>query len=328
MGLRNAVVVIVLVGTAVVVWQLVTPDESASSGAGQTVALEMEAYGGFAYIRQADTLNIAYLRSTDRRSTDGCFVEQLGTDLFVVSGIIDTPAASATRTFDVGGAVVTFPALASGSLNTNRAARPNGRPGRWKDEDAWHNLQWVAGISSGAQGTDYPNAQLRSDWPQIVDGRVEIRRGEVRASHPSDIAVQAALFDFKRADAGESEESTKFTQAMTDRTIWKVDVPGNHVEILITGGRGSVNKLVVRPSKPNRPVKLRLIGRHSHGVAPALAEGDELTHFCAFYDLMPDASRPDKLAQLKPFIKELPTYTDGTGYGQPSPGAYCPGDWP
>jgi hypothetical protein len=311
-----------LVAGGVTVWQSSGPQPAALSTAQPSVQLELEAYGGFAYIREPDTLNIAFLKTTNRPA-DNCHVEQLGTDLFVVSGNIEAPVGP-TRKFDVGGAVVTFPGLAASGplLETDRGARPYGRPARPHEEDQWHNLKWVAGISSGAPGTDYPESMLRPDWKSVIDGRVEIIRGSVRAAHPSDVAIQMAIFDFKRP----ADTSPAFAHAMTDRTVWTAEVPGDGVEIAITGGRGTVSSLVVKPTLPNRPVRLKLIGRHAHGVAPAMAEGDALSHFCAFYDLMPDSSRPAHAAQLVPHIKDLPVL--GNGAGRPSPGPYCPGDWP
>src|SRR5262245_56229658 len=105
-----------------------------------TTRLELEAYGGFAYIHTPgeDKVEIAFLKDAHLEEHDPttnqprtvCDVDQLGVDLLVVSGVIDSPDRPDNRMFDLAGATVTFPDLKASAktLVVNRGPRPAAAP--------------------------------------------------------------------------------------------------------------------------------------------------------------------------------------------------------
>lgn len=299
---------------------------------GPTIALDMESYGGFAYVHTPSErkLEIAYLRDSGPECAEP--VDQLGTDLMVVSGRIVEPANWNGRLFEVTGATVTFPQLEAlpNNLVANRGARPAGAPPNPAAATDWEDLKWVAGISSGAQGSDYPSRSLDPNWRSRVDGRVVLTRGRVTAGHPSDFVMQHTVFEFKPPTINgvtpPGGTPSPFSQSITDTTRFTADVPGDNVTIVLSGQRAEMpSRIVVQPTGPNRPVRLKLIGRHVHNMPAAMPVGTPITHFCAFYALMQQVPPPAE--QLIPHVAQV-TAIAGSGVGQPSPGSSCPGDWP
>ena len=158
-----------------------TSEESSGTDPKAQTNLEIEMYGGFAYVRppEDNTLEVAYLRSWEEQPAAGvaaapgdlCKVEQMGVDLMVYSGTIVEPAVPPdTKTFQVAGTVVTFPALASSGkpLIAKRSARPTAPPfgpDDHKDPAQWHDLKWVPEDQCGAwQQSESGLAQYRR-WP-------------------------------------------------------------------------------------------------------------------------------------------------------------------
>lgn len=301
------------------------------------VVLELELYGGFAYLHQGGdaVVNVAYLRDNSGPGSECASnpVDQLGVDLMVVSGTIVQPATPPpNRMFEVSGTVVTFPGLASSTdpLSVTRSPRKE-KPVDPANDTHWYDLQWVAGISSGAPGTEFPSAKLKSNWRNIVDGYVELQHGLLQAAHPSDLVARDTIFEFRtRTQAAGSG----FRQAMTDRTIFTAKVPTDRVAIDLKVHNAPsptpaspVSRIEVVPTGPGRPVQLKLIGRHSHATPPALKVGEPVKHFCAFYALLERTPPITEAEQLLPYVYQI-SARNRDNVGQPSPGPYCPGDWP
>jgi hypothetical protein len=309
------------------------------------VMLEVEMFGGFAYINEGGKLHVAYLKDVpDPKggnsttsipqaigpTVGGCHVKQLGTDLKLLSGEIVSPLPpDPDRMWDLKSAIVTFPGLASSTeiLDAPGGPRPVDGPASPDVDDEWErDLRWLPRISSGQKGADYPNHRRIANWRGKVDGFVEIPRGVVRASHPSNHDLRWTLFEFKPRNPT-WHPGHPFVHALTDRVTWRVAVPGNEVVIALQGATSAPPQIVVRPARGNR-VQLKLIGRHAHGTPASLDIGTELDHFCAFYELLERQSVPRTPPpfrdRLTPFVKSQ-LFPLSSGPGQPSPGALCPG---
>jgi hypothetical protein len=286
-------------------------------GDGARTRMEIESHGGFAYIpdRPNNLLEIVYLGDLN---VEGCEVDQVGTELQVVDGnIVEVVGADipADKKFSLNGTVVTFPDLESSALTLTavRGNRPNGGPGNPNDAAEWADLKWIAGI-----GPDFPKSSRNPNWKAlpVVDGRMTLKGGQLTAAFPSDPAAQTGVFEFKDA------ASSKFTQAMTDRTYYTVDVPRNRVVMQLTGSK--ITRIVVEP-RPDRPVQLKLIGLHTKNGGSGVALGAPISHYCAFYQLLDPI--PPVAEWLIPHFAGNPTLPPDKAEGQPSPGPYCPGQW-
>jgi hypothetical protein len=278
--------------------------------------LEIEVYGGFAYVKSAQNheLDIAFLKSTN---TASCNVTQLGVDLMVVSGNIIEPAnPPASRMFDLGGAVVTVGDTSpSNQLAAVRGGRPDPpyHPANPNNDADWEDLKWVPGTRS-----DYPNSTLNPNWPSIVDGYIKLTNGRIVGAHPGDVVVKDSVFEFRKANGTGS-----FTQAITDTTKYLARVRGNQVVLSLTGARSGINRIVVQ-SVDGAPIKLKLMGRHAAQTPATLALDDPIAHFCAFYELLTPV--PPAAEQLIPHFKGVAA-AQPSGSSGASPGLLCPGDY-
>jgi hypothetical protein len=303
---------LLLIVLILLAWRYCRPGSPTS---GPTTELRMEVFGGFAYIPSArdNRLHIAYLKDTN---VPGCEVPQLGTDLRVIDGEIVEPAnAPASKTFSLLGTVVTFPDLEANNLplTINRGSQPASpsSPPNPNDPAQWEDLKWVPRISD-----NFPSSSLNPNWPQLVNGRVVVRGGTMKALHPSDVIAKDSVFNFT---SNGSSQTPAFTQAITDRTEYAVQVPNDQVVMHLTG-HPTVTRIVVRPRQPGAPVLLRLMGRHKGGALPT---GAVLHEHCAFYQLLQPI--PDQKDWLIPHHVESVVATGSIG--RPSPGLFCPGDW-
>ena len=300
-----------------------------------TTRLELESYGGFAYVHTPSEhkVEIAFLRDASVQEPDPttnqprtvCEVDQLGVDLLVVSGVIESTPVPDDRKFDLAGATVTFPDLEANAktLLVNRGNRPTSSPfgpANPSDIAEWMDVKWVPGTTYGQSTSDYPTSSLNPNWRDLVDGRVVLTHGEITATNPSDVAVKDSIFEFKSSSGAKAA----FKQAMTDRTYFRADVPADRIVIHLTGATKSESQIIVRPVSPGRAVKLKLIGRHVHQTPPVLPVNAAVEHYCAFYQLLQPV--PAAKDQLIPHLFSGPLITSTAG-GQPSPGPLCPPDW-
>ena len=292
-------------------WAYARRDAGPASRAVQT-ALDVEIDGGFAYVHtQAENrLEIAFLADTN---VPGCKIDQLGTDLMVISGNIIEPASPPPgATFDLDNAVITFPDLES-SNQPLAATRPSGRPNPNRPANPanaveWEPLHWVARITD-----QYPASSLNPQWRGMVDGRMVLRGGTLIGMQPSDVIVNSGIFDFRNA-AG-----SVYQQAITDKTRYTVEVPNDRVVILLAGAKSQVTRIVVTPRNPGEPVQLKVMGRHAQQTPASLPIGSPVDDFCSFYQLLQPV--PPQTEWLMPFYLGDP---GKPGQGQGNPGPFCP----
>lgn len=313
-----------------------------------TTKLRVEISGGFAYVPPTGSdnhLEVAYLNnwtfwtdangngtmepneieyddlngngSRDAGEPDFCTVHQLGTKLKVTKGtIISHDPASQTLpgdyVFDLDKTVVKFTALETANLPLTVGNMdwppPDTEPSDPNDESKWEKM--VPRLLKKHTGkTIDPN------WRTLVNGRMVLPGGNIKATFPSGPVFKKAKFDFKQ------NKVSQFKAAMTDKTIYTVDVPAATVVIELNGPAGQFTRLVVQPQ--GNTVELTLTGNHDMG-SPIPGDGDPLKDFCTFYQLM--QPRPTKAEFFVPHYL-APTAGSGGGGGLPSPGFFCPGDW-
>jgi hypothetical protein len=326
-------VVVVVVVIGVIIWYRVPQ--------GPTTRLVIEITGGFAFVPTPPEhmLEVAYLEDVklfEDMNGDGdesdagelvCEVDQIGTELMVVRGKIvsaaqgSSPATPpASKKFNLDKAVITFPQLETANipLKFKRNGWPPTPPKPLdpsKDAE-WADLQFVPGLRH------YHSASIPPTWRSSVNGRVVLKGGTVVAARPSDPQIEKASFDFKTT-AG----TQKFQGAVTDKTIYTVDVPGTQIELAISNATNGYTKLVLEPNATGEAVRLTLRGLHAAGTAASLGGGDRLKDFCAFYSLV--EPRPKFADWLVPHYvaAALPSLNQGPfAGGQPSPGFFCTGD--
>jgi hypothetical protein len=275
-----------------------------------TTPLTIQIKGGFRYVNSPaqHQLEIAFMKDT----MGACMVHQLGVELSVKDGEIVVPATPpADMTFDPGGAVVTIGDNAAEPLTVVRGAQPSApfHPASTATDADWSDLRWVPSLDSL-----YPASKLNANWRTMVDGRVVLTHGTLVAAKPSDDVAVNGVFTFSRASDGAT-----FTQALTDRTTYTGQVPGDRVIINLPGARSGISRIEIKPVG-GRPVLLLLTGTHDQA-APVLKPGDTINHYCAFYEL---------LSPVPPMNERMmPKYMGDPSkplLGQPSPGAYCPGE--
>jgi hypothetical protein len=296
----------------------------------QFTRLEIEIAGGFAYIPSPNerTLYIAYLGNVlTKEDTYGnpatadevvCNVPQVGTELMVVRGMVDGYQGSKpmpqSRIFNLDKAKVTFSRMGGGYPSVNRSPWkpvPLKAPGH--SDPAWKNLQYVPRI------IDHPgltNRKIIPDWKNDnkINGFMTLRGGSLEGMTPSNPIAEMAEFEFRVG-------TTITPVSTTDRTIYRVSVPGNNVDIRFNGATHGYTRLVLKPNAPGEAVRLRLRGLHAMNTPPK--DGDELYDFCAFHSLLtPKVTSKD---YVRIFYK-APDVPQG-GSGMPSPGFYCNGDW-
>ena len=291
---------------------------------GAITKLEIEINGGFAYIPSPNdkTLNIAYLNSLQVKEGNQvvCDAPQVGTELMVVRGVVDdyqgTEPMPETRIFNLDQAQLNFPKLESADipLKTRRKAwQPNPvRPPTHADP-AWADLQYVPRIADHVGLTD---RKIKPGWRNDlnVNGFMALKGGTLEGMTPSHPIAENAQFEFKVAGVSQGLVSG------TDKTIYRVDVPDDKVEIVFTRAKYGYKRLVLKPNSPNEPVRLRLRGLHAMNAPPN--DGDELKDFCAFHTLLEPPV--DSSHYVKIYYKAPPRPPGGNA--MPSPGFFCDGN--
>ncbi len=311
---------LVMVLLLIIIWVVVKPAPKPTP----STRLEIEITGGFAYVPTPaqNLLEVAYLNDVAMKDGAGatiCEVDQIGTELMVERADIvtaDPMAAPANKKFNLDKAVVTFPALETAGLplSISKGAWPPSqvKPGNPDDDGEWKDMKYVPGLKDYHSGSS-----LRPDWRSVVNGRVVLKGGTIVGTRPSDPVIKKAHFDFKASGV------SKFMGAITDKTIYVVQVPGNEVEILLSNATSGYTRFVVKPSASYpAAVRLTLKGLHAMSTSGSLTGGQPLNDFCSFYELLQPV--PNVADWLVPHYVALPATTAG---GQPSPGFFCPGDW-
>jgi hypothetical protein len=294
---------------------------AACSDACPRTNVELTAHGGFAYIEgPSGTVNIAFLKDVDKPAVN-CTVKQLGVELKVDDGrVVDPPGVTS---FDPVGSVMSFEgANTSGVtlIGTGKASAPF-RPANPMNEDDWKDLKWTANTRHM-----YPGNPVSPNWPTLVNGYVQLTQGLMQAGKPSDAAAVLGTWTFQKTPA----DNSSFEQAISDRTRYLVTLRSRQVVIKLTGPSGAVKRIVIEPTDARRTVGLVLIGKHPPQTPAIIRPGEPIAHFCAYYELL-----TNPVAEADRFIPHfkgatLPTTSSpGAPAGAgPSPGAFCPGDWP
>jgi len=292
-------------------------------GPRSTIQLEIVIDGGFAYIPSgSNTLNIAYLNSWTYANplsrggqrpaveTFSCNVEQMGTDLTVEGDIVE-PSSGQTL-YDLNKTIVTFPALvnSTASLSATRGVR-NTSPFKPSplNANAWEDLRFIPSLIAEH------GAKLNTNWREIVNGYMELKGGTLKGVKPRKFADYT--FDFRNGS------DSKFMQAITDRTLYTVNVPGDRVEIDLDGDTGP-DRIVVKPSGSSNVVRLFLVGKHGASAAKSLGHDDPLKEHCTFYQLFDPVPLPT--VWLTPHLVAPGSAADRTKVPK-TPGFFCPGDW-
>jgi hypothetical protein len=291
-----------------------------------STTLELESNGGFAYLQWPNEMDIAYLKKIDNAAT-GCHVPESRVRLWVVRGKVVAPAATPEqREFDLLHTMVQFADLDSSPdplvINRSAGPRPTAPPfGPVPSTDVmlWKDLKWLPRVYDLYASPHVPPSALDTGWASKVDGHVVLTHGTIEGAHPSDVVVRDALFEFKKSAGGPVE----FTQALTDRTLFKVTIPKPQIVIKLTESTGRVSTIVVQPEAPGQPVKLKMIGLHDEMTPPSIPLGMPVQHFCGFYELL----QPVPTDQMLPYFAGNPTLSAAYRAGQPSPGPLCPGDF-
>jgi len=281
-------------------------------------------------------------------NTSECKVPQLGVDLKIDDGQIISPVGSPT-TIEVSTNVVTLggssgavrldgipgahlkpsASAPSAAAVSNAATTAMSGPGGNKQpsprlmDDDWRDLFWVPHTR-----LNYLDRPVDPNWrTNAVTGYMTLAGGRITAGTPSDGASVNGLWEFRTKTPG---SRPTYQQAITDRLRYFTDVSGTNVTITLTDAATGVVKqqIVVAPVDNRKTVGLILAGRHSAQMPIEI--GDPLEHFCTFYQMMQKEYRPGVNDQLIPYFigdGSTPNSTLGTG-AQPTPGLYCPGDWP
>ena len=332
MSVFKWVLVVAVIIVMIAVWYVAQPKTT----------LDIEIAGGFAYVTPQpgstdNHVEVAYLNSWTYKedidpATPGdevvCDVQQIGTKLKLVTGSIVDFAPSTfpipgNREFMLDKAVVTFPAVeaASQSLSINRNPPwppTPAEPGNPDNDPEWEDLKWVPSLSEYHK-TLTPAHSLDPNWRNIVNGRVVLRGGALKAGYPTNSRFRRGRLDFKRNGVSK-------VVAATDKTVYSItlptrELPNGNLEILFSGASSGLTKLVIKPD--NKVVAFTLNGIHNMG-APIPAPGAELKDFCTFYQLF---QPPVKAAEyVRPYYVAAPPGPGGGG-GAGSPGFFCPGDW-
>src|SRR5689334_20719087 len=185
----------------------------------KSTTLEIEINGGFAYVPAADKtkLEVAYLNDVtlrdDLNNDDNvedpaepvvCQIDQIGTQLQVIRGNIDSAASGPyppSRIFDLEKTSVSFPQLVPGEVRYKRKTwepyplrAPNSPPPNPHAKRLWEDLQYVPSIF------DHHGLPIRTDWrTKVANGIMTLSGGDIEGGYPTDPLIEKTAFDYKRA---------------------------------------------------------------------------------------------------------------------------------
>jgi len=310
-----------------------------------STTLDVTLHGGFGYVVDPDlAIEAGFMKSS---ATPSCDVPQFGANLRIDDGKIVSPPNHAT-TFPVTQSVVTFdgtgtsPVTLTGVLAPHMKSAATGgakpgsttlatlalqgpgsgtRPMPGTNEDDWRDLYWMPHTR-----LNYWDDPIDPNWPtNAVTGRVKLTGGVLSAGIPSDGAAVNGLWEFKTT----SGKFPSYQQAITDRLHYRSQVSGGTITINVMGPMPET--IVVAPIDNRKTVGIVIVGIHGGDSMP-IGLNDPLKHFCTFYQMLKIDNRPGADDQLIPYFKGAGTTSNGAptvpSGGQPTPGAYCPGDWP
>lgn len=314
--------IVVVLAFLVYLFQHQNPSTPAGNAGAAPVSLQLVAQGGFAFVYTPDQhmLEIGFMKGSN---TAACTVPQETVSLVVDKGDILEPASPpADKTFDVAGATITLDSAsaATQTLTANGLGKPGDpfHPADVETDDGWKDLQWLANVTANG-----PSNKIASDWRTRVNGRMVLTSGTIRAGKPTDTAAAHGTWEFKNSAQPGTVVSK---QAISDRAIYTVDLPGPDVVLNLAGAASGVSKIRIRPTTGNK-VNVMLMGGHPSSAPAHIPVGARIDHFCSFYLLMDPV--PDPAQWLYPHFAGLNAGTplaSGSTQAQANPGFYCPGD--
>jgi hypothetical protein len=292
-----------------------TPPSSREVSPDATIALDMTILGGFTYLHSSGlkTFDIVYLNQVNNGS---CQVPKTTVTLKVLDGTITPPLPPpATNAINLDGAVVTFETPSTGSASGNGPGplQVNDKPANPDDPDQWADLKFVPNVFQR-----FPNNPLDPDWQNlaVVNGRVVLSSGTLKAAKPTDPGAVKVTWDFKKRNAS---GSPVFSQAITNATKYSTTLHATSLTITLTRG-ASVKPYVVTPN--NHHVQLSLSGEHD-GSPDSLQAGAPVEDFCGYYEILkPPPAVADRLLPHSTTSISAPN-----GPTQPVPGPLCGGDY-
>src|SRR5262249_13682541 len=198
------------------------------------INLDMTILGGFAYVHSNDqhTYEIAYLNAVNNGS---CHVEKTEAMLRVLEGTITTastatPISPGSNAFDLDGAVVTFDGPFSTSQATGNGPGPLGgsdHPANPDDPLQWQDLKYVPNVTHAFPGAHLDAATWRTkqlNGQPLVNGRVVLTSGNLKATKPTEPAVVRTLWNFKKRGPTGAGNPVVFAQSMTNETLYSTQV--------------------------------------------------------------------------------------------------------
>ena len=307
-------------------------------GSRPRTTLELTLHGGFAYVLGSGfTVEAGFMKSIDE-GAGKCQVTQLGVDLKIDDGQITSPSGW-PMVFPVQDYVITFDgigtdevrldgALESSLKGTNTttppaAAAANGpggpRPNPRATDKQWNDIFWVSHTR-----LNFFTVFIDDDWrTKAVTGRVVMAGGTLSAGMPSDGAAVNGMWEFRSKNGAKAQK-----HAITDRLHYATTINAKEITITLTPKVGVATKVVVTPVDGRKTVGLVLMGRHASTMP--INVGDPIDHFCTFYQIIKADRRPAYEDLLIPYYVGDGREAVGAAppADQPTPGAFCPGDWP
>ena len=150
-----------------------------------------------------------------------------------------------------------------------------------------------------------------------VNGFMALKGGTLEGTDAIASDRENAQFEFKVAGVSQG------ICAGTDKTIYRVDVPDDEVEIIFTRATHGLQAPGAEADSPNEPVRLRLRGLHAMNAPPK--DGDELKDFCAFHTLLEPPVETSSSHIRQDLLQGAAAPTGRRS--MPSPGFFCDGKY-
>jgi len=319
-------------------WLVVVAAATMAPSGCPNTKVELTMLGGFGYVVNPDlTMSAGFMKSS---MTPTCHVPQFGVQLTIDEGEIVSPAGYPAR-IDVTNDIVTLaglthgavdfsgkigrhlkrPTVASSDAAMSNPGSPNNSPQPPRsDERHWTDLFWIPHTR-----LSYLDKRLDGWQDRAVTGYLTVGGGTLSAGIPSNPDYMDAIWEFRTSTA------TKYKQAITDRLHWKGEVASPALVILLEDRTThDKRRIIVAPSPKRHTVGLTLVGLHDPDDMMPPGAGDPLKHFCTFYQMIDPATPIPPVDRLMPYLGGSMNSSTGAmpANAQPTPGAYCPGDWP
>jgi hypothetical protein len=169
-------------------------------------------------------------------------------------------------------------------------------------EAEWNNRRHVPDIAALAQEATGEAHRLRTDWRDLLTGRVILAGGTLRFARPQEAGAASANWAFT---VNHEQPGAKVirTQHMTNEVIFLAKLKSPVAELV--GPKGEL--ITLRPSKPGGSISATIEALlDNNSIAAKEEQTGALTHFAHFYDLL----RPLPALRPIPVVK----LGDNTGF--------------